>query len=499
MRNTKVSGLVVLLAWCATMLAAYWGLGGYINDTLEGIDHEAVPKWPTLLGGAIGLMSVVLTILWARGLRRAVPDSRKTMEEPASARRRFLTGTAAITGGVVGVAGATAARFGGWATVTGPALRVSTETTAADPKAEWAGATIRSYRPLGATGLMVSDVSTGSTRLHNHAEPVKFLSAMLDRGVNYIDASPDYAPQSEAIVRDAIAGRDRSKLVIASKFCTSNGHLRQGSTVQQYIQAIEGALTRMNTEYLDVAHIHSCDTVDRLMDENVHEAFDRLRDQGKARFLGVSTHTPNLEEVANTAIDSGRFGVMMLAYHHGAWPNQVEIIERAARKGVGIVAMKTLKGAKHNGLGDFRTEADSYTQAAFKWVLSNPNVSNLVISFHNEQHLDEYLYASGQSLTANDIAVLEKYDALIAGTHCFQHCGACLSTCPAEVPIHDVLRHRMYFEDYGDQKQAIQGYAKLERDASACIDCAAPCTNACPHGIPIRERMTGAHEMLTLA
>ena len=263
------------------------------------------------------------------------------------------------------------------------------------------------------------------------------------------------------------------------------------------MESMESALTRMGTDYIDVAHIHSCDSVGRLLDENVHEAMDRLREQGKVRFLGVSTHTPNLEEVANTAIDSGRFQVMMLAYHHGAWPNQQAIISRAAKEGIGIVAMKTLKGAKHNGLADFQTEKDSYTQAAFKWVLSNPDVSNLVISFHNDQHLDEYLYASGQSITTQDIAVLEKYDNLIAGTHCFQHCGACLGSCPSNVPIHDVLRHRMYFEDYGDEKQAMQWYAKLEQDASACVTCDAPCTGACPANIPIKERVLGAHQMLT--
>ncbi|MEQ8690810.1 MAG: aldo/keto reductase, partial [Pseudomonadales bacterium] len=250
-------------------------------------------------------------------------------------------------------------------------------------------------------------------------------------------------------------------------------------------------------DYIDVAHIHSCDTIDRLMDENVHEAVDRLREQGKVRFMGVSTHTPNLAEVANTAIDSGRFDVMMLAYHHGAWPNQQAIIDRAAEAGIGIVAMKTLKGAKHNGLADFNLEKDSYTQAAFKWVLSNPNVSNLVISFHNDQHLDEYLFASGQGLNASDVAVLEKYDALIAGTHCFQHCNSCQSTCPSDVLIHDVLRHRMYFEDYGDQKQAMQLYSKLAVNASACLSCDAPCTGACPEQINIHDRMLGAHSMLT--
>jgi predicted aldo/keto reductase-like oxidoreductase len=215
--------------------------------------------------------------------------------------------------------------------------------------------------------------------------------------------------------------------------------------------------------------------------------------------MGVSTHTPNLEEVARAAIDSERFDVMMLAYHHGAWPQQQQIIDDAAAKGIGVVAMKTLKGAKHRGLADFRPEADTYAQAAFKWVLANPSVSSLVISFFENQHIDEYLYASGGTLTDQDLAVLEKYDNLIAGTHCFAHCGTCLGACPEQVAINDVLRHRMYFEDYGDQKQAMQLYAKLDRKADVCMTCTAPCTGACPASIPIQERMLGAHDLLTLA
>jgi ferredoxin len=56
----------------------------------------------------------------------------------------------------------------------------------------------------------------------------------------------------------------------------------------------------------------------------------------------------------------------------------------------------------------------------------------------------------------------------------------------------------MYFEDYGDQKQAMQLYAKLSPQADVCAGCAAPCASACPHGVPIPERTAGAHELLTL-
>jgi hypothetical protein len=246
--------------------------------------------------------------------------------------------------------------------------------------------------------------------------------------------------------------------------------------------------------------VHSCDEVERLMDENVHEAFDRLKQQGKVRFLGFSTHTPNLVEVANTGIASGRFDVMMLAYHHGLWPSIGQIIERARREqDMGVVAMKTLKGAKHNGLVGFREEAGAYSQAALKWVLSNPNVSCAVISFFQLQHVDEYLFASGQAPTAAEVGILEKYDSLIRGSHCAPHCGACLDSCPEALPIHDVLRHRMYFEDYGWEKEGMRLYAQLEKNASVCAACSAPCLGSCPLEIPIQQRMKGAHELLTLA
>ena len=493
-RPSWLSGNVLLLSWAATIGLGYFGLGGYLQELIEGIDPGQTPVWPVVVCLVMLLGSVALSVWWAVTLQRS-----RAVEAAATAsgRRKFLTGGAVVTGGVIGVAGAAVGRVSGWATKTGPALAAQTEQTAVKAKPEWSGAEIQSYRPLGDTGLMVSDIAAGSTRLHQNPDPVGFLNAMLDRGVNYIDASPDYAPQSEDIIRQAIQGRDRSKLVIATKFCTSDGHLRQGSSVQQYMQSMESAIQRLGADYIDVAHIHSCDSVERLMDPNVHEAVDRLREQGKVRFMGVSTHTPNLTEVANTAIDSGRFQVMMLAYHHGAWPKQHDIIKRAAAQGVGIVAMKTLKGAKHNGLQEFDLERDSYTQAAFKWVLANPRVSNLVISFFDNQHLDEYLFASGQSLSASDVAILQKYDELIAGTHCFQHCDACMESCPGDVPIPDVLRHRMYFEDYGDTNAAKQGYAKLAVSASACVGCDAPCAGACPENIDIPKRMAQAHHMLS--
>ncbi len=497
-------GWVAFASWLVTFVLGYLGPGGFLSDLVEGMDSS--PKWPVILFGLSGLVSAALTAWWAwRRPAGAVPQPAESGAEAAEqteqpARRRFLVGGAALTGGVVGSAAAIGTRVSGWATVTSPALSLDAEKTSPNPRDEWQGAQVRSYRPLGSTGFNISDISFGATQFRRHPEPAKFLRQALERGVNYVDTSPDYGKaQSELIIGEVAGDFPRDELFLATKFCTTDGHLRQGSSVQDYMRVVDDSLQRLKMDYVDLVHVHACDTVARLMDPNVHEAFDRLKEQGKVRFMGVSTHTPNLAEVANTAIDSKRFDVMMLAYHHGAWPQQMEIVDRAAAQGMGIVAMKTLKGAKHKGLDQLSpNERDSFTQAAFKWVLANPSVSGLVISFHENQHLDEYLYASGQALTAQDVAVLDKYDGLIAGTHCFQHCGDCLGSCPSNVPIHDVLRHRMYFEDYGDQKTAMELYAAAGAPGDVCATCAAPCENACPQGIDIKTRVAGAHDLLTL-
>lgn len=364
---------------------------------------------------------------------------------------------------------------------------------------EWQEAQVRNYRPLGRTGMQVSDISFGCAGLDN----VAVVKRALERGVNYFDTSPDYSQAgSEHTLGEGIKGYPRDKLFIVSKFCTPDGHLSNDAPVQDVIAAVEASLQRLGIDYLDLAHVHACDSLDRLMNPNIHEAFDRLKEQGKLRFLGVSSHTPHLETVMRRAVDSGRFDVIMVAYNFKNWPDLTNIFRDAREKGVGVVAMKTLKGAQHTVLSDFTpTERESFAQAAFKWVLSNQNVSGLVVSINSLPQIDEYLHASGQPLQRTDVDLLEKYDRLVANDYCRPGCGACLSSCPYDVPIDDVLRYAMYYENYGQQRAGMEAYARLPltRNASQCVECQAPCQYACPFEIPIREKLLRAERLLRFA
>ncbi|MGH0035630.1 MAG: aldo/keto reductase [Myxococcota bacterium] len=480
-------GPLALGAWATFVVLALLLAGPYLGQLIEGVDFSLMTKVPLALMAGSALAAMVCTVLWARA---PSPDG-----TAASGRRRFLAGGAGIVGGLAAGGAAAFARIAGWATTTGPSIGVGTPVAAPSVRPEWSGARVNDYRTLGRTGFAVSDISLGSSKIRGEVGE-KVARLAIERGVNYFDTAPDYSEAgSELALGRAMKGH-RDKMFLATKFCTPHGHLPEGSRPEDYIAAVEGSLGRLQTDYVDLVHIHACDSLGRLLDPNVHEAFERLKEQGKARFLGFSSHTPKLESVADAALADGRFDVMMLAYHHGAWPRLGEIARRAAEQGVGVVAMKTLKGARHRGLLEDRDESDSYTQAAFKWVLANPDVSCLVISFRELANVDEYLYASGRRPGAADLALLEKYDRAIEGKHCYPHCGACLDSCPHGVPIDDVLRHRMYFESYGEQKEAMRLYARLERDASVCASCPAPCAAACPHGVPIPEATREAHDLL---
>lgn len=513
---------VILASLCFAALAGYFVSGSLLyrvpiglhdtafpfGEAIQALVLRFAPQLKNSVSGGVwlilsllGIAAVVFVAVWL--------SVRLRVGELDPGRRSFLTGAGSGAGVALGslvvAGGGAAARgllglgtgHGGWSDI--QAINdPNVVFTHPEWKESWKGSRIRAHRRLGRTGWEVSDIVLGTGRIARE-NGERIAREAIERGVNYFDTSPDYSGAgSEEVMGRAIRGV-RDRLFVATKFCTPTGHLPAGTPVRDYMGAVEASLRRLGTDYVDLCHVHSCDEVERLLDPNVHEAFDRLKQQGKVRFLGVSTHTPNLAAVAGHAIDSGRFDVMMLAYHHGIWPTLGESITRARREqDMGIVAMKTLKGAKHHGLAGFREHADSYVQAALRWALSNPDVSCAVISFFELQHVDEYLAASGGELRPEDHALLDEYDRQILGSYCAPHCGQCLGACPERLPIHDVLRYRMYFEDYRSEKEGLQLYSRLERNAGICADCSAPCAGTCPVGIPIQQRMSEAHRLLSL-
>ena len=383
-------------------------------------------------------------------------------------RRRFLGAGAGLTAGLAGLG----------------------------PSAGQAGTPrIRRYVTLGGTGLRVSDISFGSSR---SSDP-RLVRHAAARGVTYFDTAESYrGGRAEEAIGEALQG-ERDRYVIASKHKAWGGE-----THRQMTTALEGTLRRLRTDYVDIYFNHAVNDVRRLQNPEWAEFTERAIRDGKIRFRGMSGHGGALVECVNYALDNDLADIILVAYNFAQdasfyeklraqlhfvalQPELGRAIERASSKGVGVIAMKTLMGARINDMRAYESSGVTFSQAAFRWVLSNPHVDGLIVSMTSTADIDEYVAASGSGPTsAADMPLLARYAALQGPRYCRHACNACEESCPAGVEISEVLRTRMYDVDYRDPVLARADYAALGAGAGACLVCdGTPCLKACPSGIPI--------------
>jgi predicted aldo/keto reductase-like oxidoreductase len=361
---------------------------------------------------------------------------------------------------------------------------------------------IKKYNEIGKTGLKMSDISYGTGRLPS---PSMILRA-IDAGINYFDTAPDYG-SSEKYIGQAMKNIQRDKIIIASKFCTPYSypsHLPLKSKKKDYIKAAEASLSRMKTDYMDFCFVHAIGEQSgsrekeeiRLLDEEMLAALDTLKQAGKVRFLAVSSHGPdNMEALLLVAVRSGHFDLIMPAFNFMSFPKIPDVLKEAKKRKVGVIAMKTLAGAKD---ADFDSKGEPFAPAVFKWVLKHPEVDGLVITIKSISDMDLYISASGEKFTAADQKTLDQYAKQFGKEYCRTGCNECESSCPEGVSIATTLRFQMYFKDYGMEKKAIESYARLDSKASKCDSCETEdCSGECPYGLPVSSMLRQAHDDLS--
>ena len=162
------------------------------------------------------------------------------------------------------------------------------------------------YRRLGRTGLNISEISLGGSPLPDKA----ILHQAVERGVNYIDTSHSYSNgNSERQIGIFFKEAGRDKAYVGTKF-----HVRGNFDKNAIIKSVEGSLTRLQTDYMDVLLIHGVDDENHLTDERVMSAFETLKKQGKYRFRGISCHS-NHHKVATKAVECGFYDMLLLGYN----------------------------------------------------------------------------------------------------------------------------------------------------------------------------------------
>ena len=194
------------------------------------------------------------------------------MEDKRVTRRKFMRdGAMVAAGAAVGLGAKTA---GGAAVNTSKILNYN-------PNME--------YRRQGKTNLMVSAVCLGGHSRSNQKERTEIVSRAIDIGINYIDACSKGEVERDA---EALRGR-RDKMYLSLSHCGKETRNEQYRTARKLLESLDEVLQASNEEYTDLWRItcfepggrHTFNTSCEMI-----EALEKAKKQGKARFIGFSTH-----------------------------------------------------------------------------------------------------------------------------------------------------------------------------------------------------------------
>ena len=395
---------------------------------------------------------------------------------------------------------------------------------------------IKEYRRFGRTGFKVGDFSSGNPT--NEA----VLRALLDSGVNLIDTGETYMNgNSERMIGRVIKDFDRSKLFINSKLYTE----KEFPSKEEVIKRTNEALERLQTDYVDCMQIHSAENTRIIKDEAFHAGMEQLKKEGKVRHVGVSCHGNNwaidteesLDKILLTAVEDGRFDVILLAYNFVNAPIAEKVLDACEQKDIATIIMKSnpvklfsIFEERMSKIMEAGKEADKYTQAyydkysimneqaksffseygirdekefknaASRFVLSNPKAHTTVWDFQNFDEVENMLSLSGQKLAGNDSQILAAYHKQLGHTACRIGCNECEAACPHHLPVNKILRYNYYYTVKKQEKRAMTKYAKLNLPdiPDLCLNCKGYCEDACSYGVWTRPLIAMAQQNMEL-
>jgi predicted aldo/keto reductase-like oxidoreductase len=248
------------------------------------------------------------------------------------------------------------------------------------------------------------------------------------------------------------------------------------------------SMERLGLDYVDILYLHDVVKGESALFRPYLEAMKKIKKEGRAKFLGISTHT-NEPEVIHAAVESKVYEVVLTAYNFRQ-PHLAELdkaIERAAKAGLGVVAMKTQAGA----FWDRERTEPINMKAALKWVLRNPNIHTTIPGFANFDEMETDLSVMEDlALTPEELKDL-KLDGKneSAGLFCPQ-CGDCLGQCDRDLDIPTLMRSYMYAYGYRDLAKAKDAVRNLDLSRIPCDSCDACRVVDCPMGFDVRDRVT---------
>ena len=321
------------------------------------------------------------------------------------------------------------------------------------------------YRAMGNTGVMVSAISLGGLVM---AESVHRYA--IEHGVNLVHVAWDYlgGQSIKALGAGLRSLRDRFYLALKDDY-----------------PSIDEALRVLNTDHIDFLMFNRHFPFSA-SDAKIAETFEKLKNQGKVRFAGLTSHAM-VKSTTAAGLQTGYYNVVMPVLNQPNLEAMTEELRLAQQRGVGVMAMKTMKGLK--GL-------DSET-AYLKKLLSNPAVTTVTKGIGSFDMFDAYLAALNEPLSAAEDLTLYRYAQANRANNCML-CDECKQSCPLGVEISTVLRCKDYYYDQmNDGETALRTYREIPPEkvgSEACRLCKR-CEASCPNGIAIVDRLMAARQV----
>ncbi|MGE3250410.1 MAG: aldo/keto reductase family protein [Hyphomonadaceae bacterium] len=295
------------------------------------------------------------------------------------------------------------------------------------------------YRKLGASDLMVSEISLGSWLTYGvgvEADKTRAcVKRALDLGINLIDTANVYGRgAAETVLGETLAGVKRESYVLATKLYWPMDAHNRGLSRQQVFKQIDDSLKRLRTDYVDLYQCHRYDDETPL--EETMQALSEIVQQGKVRWLGFSEWPADKIEAAFALPNVARFVSSQPQYSLLWRQPEKEVIPVCKKHDVSQIvwsplAQGVLSGKYKPGAelpkGSRATSRDmsdaiqgwmrpgilravekleplakragcSMAQFALAWVLREPNVASAIVGASRPEQVEENAKASGLNI-----------------------------------------------------------------------------------------------------
>jgi aryl-alcohol dehydrogenase-like predicted oxidoreductase len=276
--------------------------------------------------------------------------------------------------------------------------------------------TVLPMKGLGRTKVKVPIMGLGTAPagFRPEKEAVAFYHQCIDSGLTYLDTAPEFAGYGKAQVYLGQVLKERRKEVfLVTKCFEPNG--------DKALQLLKKNLAELQVEQADLVYAHSIGD-DKMTPEKIYaadgvcKALEKARRDGLTRFIGVSGHSrPDrfLKALEEWDYDVQMNAVSLVARH--IYDFEDKVWPRAAKKGIGLAAMKVFGGATSTPKG--ARMPDAMKQAALRYALGLPLVSVVVVGIHDAEELQQNLawLKAYKPLTAEELKALDQPTRELAG------------------------------------------------------------------------------------